>query len=298
MTATQRLLLVHAHPDDETINTGALMAMYAAKGVAVTLVTCTLGDEGEILVPQVAHLAADRDGGLGAYRLGELRQAMTALGVQDVRILGGPGRWRDSGMAGTAPNHHPNAFMHAPLDEAAGELARIMCEVQPQVVITYDSFGGYGHPDHIKAHDITHAAVAAATRAGWTVSKVYACARRRRVEEADRAALVEMVELTELAEAHGSAVPFKAASADMDWATDDASITTAVDASSYTDAKREAMLAHATQISVSADGCWYALSDGVGAALRGIEYLTCVHGETSGERDADGFEVDVFAGVR
>ncbi|MEI7655434.1 MAG: N-acetyl-1-D-myo-inositol-2-amino-2-deoxy-alpha-D-glucopyranoside deacetylase [Actinomycetes bacterium] len=295
MKAAQRLLLVHAHPDDETINTGALMAMYAAKGAAITLVTCTLGDEGEILVPQVAHLASDRDGGLGAYRLGELRQAMTAVGVQDVRILGGAGRWRDSGMAGTAPNDHPSAFMHAPLDATAGELARIICEVQPQVVITYDSFGGYGHPDHIKAHDITHAAVAAAAQAGWTVSKVYACARRRRVEEADRAALVE---LAELAETHSSAVPFKAASANMDWATDDASITTAVDASTYIDAKREAMLAHATQISVSADGCWYALSDGVGAALRGVEYLTCVHGETAGERDADGFEVDVFAGVQ
>src|SRR4028119_484364 len=95
----RRLLLVHAHPDDETINSGATMAKYAAEGVQVTLVTCTLGEEGEILVDSLAHLAADKEDGLGRHRIGELTEAMQALGVKDFRFLGGPGRFRDTGMA-------------------------------------------------------------------------------------------------------------------------------------------------------------------------------------------------------
>ena len=103
----RRLLLVHAHPDDETIGTGATMAHYAAEHALVTLVTCTLGEEGEVLVPELAHLAADRDGGLGQHRIGELAAACEALRVTDHRFLGGPGRWRDSGMMGTPPNDRP-----------------------------------------------------------------------------------------------------------------------------------------------------------------------------------------------
>src|SRR4028118_951876 len=93
------MLLVHAHPDDETIGTGATMAKYAAAGAQVTLVTCTLGEEGEILVDSLAHLAADKQDGLGRHRIGELTEAMQALGVKDFRFLGGPGRFRDTGMA-------------------------------------------------------------------------------------------------------------------------------------------------------------------------------------------------------
>src|SRR5262249_28592321 len=94
MSADRRLLLVHAHPDDEVLNTGATMAMSAATGAAVTLITCTLGEEGEILLPELAHLAADRTDGLGKHRIGELAAAMQALGVADQRFLGGPGRYR------------------------------------------------------------------------------------------------------------------------------------------------------------------------------------------------------------
>src|SRR3954447_13127348 len=93
-----RLLLVHAHPDDETIVSGATMAKYAAEGALVTLVTCTLGEEGEVLVPELAHVAADRDDALGPIRIEELATACEALRVGDHRFLGGPGRWRDSGM--------------------------------------------------------------------------------------------------------------------------------------------------------------------------------------------------------
>src|SRR4051794_15509002 len=96
----RRLLLVHAHPDDESINNGATMAKYAAEGAQVTLVPCTLGEEGKIIPPHLAHLAPDRAGELGPYRAGELAEAMKQLGVTDHRFLGGPGRFRDSGMAG------------------------------------------------------------------------------------------------------------------------------------------------------------------------------------------------------
>src|SRR3712207_2852564 len=93
-----RLMLVHAHPDDESINNGATMAKYVAEGRGVTLVTCTLGEEGEVLVPELANLAADKEDGLGTHRVGELEDAMAALGVTDFRFLGGAGHYRDSGM--------------------------------------------------------------------------------------------------------------------------------------------------------------------------------------------------------
>src|SRR3954453_21761527 len=100
----RRLLLVHAHPDDESINNGATMARYAADGALVTLVTCTLGEHGEVIPPELAHLTG---AALGEYRLRELDAAMRALGVADHRLLGGPGRYRDSGMMGLADNDDP-----------------------------------------------------------------------------------------------------------------------------------------------------------------------------------------------
>ena len=120
------LLLVHAHPDDESIGTGATMARYAAAGVPVTLVTCTLGELGEVIPPELAHLAADREDRLGEYRIGELAAACAALGVTDHRFLGGPGRWRDSGMMGLPSNDDPRCFWQADLDEAAAALAAIV----------------------------------------------------------------------------------------------------------------------------------------------------------------------------
>ncbi|MGD0068647.1 MAG: N-acetyl-1-D-myo-inositol-2-amino-2-deoxy-alpha-D-glucopyranoside deacetylase, partial [Streptosporangiaceae bacterium] len=151
----RRLLLVHAHPDDESIGTGATMAKYAAEGVQVTLVTCTLGELGEIIPPSLAQLAADREDRLGEYRIGELAAACAALGVTDQRFLGGPGRWRDSGMMGTAANDDPRCFWRADVDEAATALLGIIREVRPQVLVTYDANGFYGHPDHIQAHRVT-----------------------------------------------------------------------------------------------------------------------------------------------
>jgi N-acetyl-1-D-myo-inositol-2-amino-2-deoxy-alpha-D-glucopyranoside deacetylase len=170
----RRLLLVHAHPDDESIGTGATMARYAAEGAQVTLVTCTLGELGEIIPPSLAHLA-DGDGAkLGEYRIGELAAACAELGVTDHRFLGGPGRWRDSGMMGTAGNDDPRCFWRADLDQAAHALLDVIREVRPQVLVTYDANGFYGHPDHIQAHRVAWRAFEQA--GGYGLVKFYATA--------------------------------------------------------------------------------------------------------------------------
>jgi N-acetyl-1-D-myo-inositol-2-amino-2-deoxy-alpha-D-glucopyranoside deacetylase len=154
MSSGRRLLLVHAHPDDESIYTGATMARYAAEGAQVTLVTCTTGELGEIIPPSLAHLAAEKEDRLGEYRIGELAAACAALGVTDHRLLGGPARWRDSGMMGTEGNEDPRCFWRADVDTAARALLDVIAEVRPQVVVTYDADGAYGHPDHIQAHRV------------------------------------------------------------------------------------------------------------------------------------------------
>jgi len=174
MSSDRRLLLVHAHPDDESIYTGATMARYAAEGAQVTLVTCTLGELGEIIPPSLAHLAAGDGAGLGEYRIGELAAACAALGVTDHRFLGGPGRWRDSGMMGTAGNHDPRCFWRADVDQAARVLLDVIGEVRPQVLLTYDANGAYGHPDHIQAHRVAWRACELAGPDG--PAKVYAAA--------------------------------------------------------------------------------------------------------------------------
>ena len=174
----RRLLLVHAHPDDESIGTGATMARYAAEGAGVTLVTCTLGELGEVIPPELAHLAWDADGGLGPYRIGELAAACEALGVTDHRFLGYPGKWRDSGMMGTPSNDWEGCFWRADVDDAARDLLAVIKEVRPQVLVTYDDNGFYGHPDHIQAHRVAWRAYELAE---GLVSKFYATAMPRSV---------------------------------------------------------------------------------------------------------------------
>jgi N-acetyl-1-D-myo-inositol-2-amino-2-deoxy-alpha-D-glucopyranoside deacetylase len=171
--AERRLLLVHAHPDDETVGTGATIAHYASTGAHVTLVTCTLGEEGEIHVPALSQLAADQADQLGGYRLIELERACAALGITDHRFLGGAGRYRDSGMMGLPTNEHPRCFWQADVDAAAAELLEVLREVRPQVVVTYDEHGGYGHPDHIQAHRVAMRAVELAAEEGFGPQRVY-----------------------------------------------------------------------------------------------------------------------------
>jgi N-acetyl-1-D-myo-inositol-2-amino-2-deoxy-alpha-D-glucopyranoside deacetylase len=149
----RRLLLVHAHPDDESIGTGGTMARYVAEAGpgAVTLVTCTLGELGEIIPPSLAYLTPEA---LGEYRIGELKAACDALGVRDHRFLGGPGRYRDSGMMGIPQNDDPRCFWRASVEEAAGLLLNVLKQVEPTAIVTYDENGFYGHPDHIQAHRV------------------------------------------------------------------------------------------------------------------------------------------------
>jgi N-acetyl-1-D-myo-inositol-2-amino-2-deoxy-alpha-D-glucopyranoside deacetylase len=207
------MLLVHAHPDDESIYTGATMARYAAEGARVTLVTCTLGELGEIIPPSLAQLAADAEDRLGEYRIGELAAACAALGVTDHRFLGGPGRWRDSGMMGTEGNDDPRCFWRADVDQAAAALLEVIREVRPQVLVTYDADGAYGHPDHVQAH-----------RVAWRAFEL----------------------------AGGSAGPDAPAKFYATAAPDAVQVTAEVDGGAWFGQKLAAMRAHATQITVSA----------------------------------------------
>ena len=291
----RRMLLVHAHPDDETIGTGATMARYAAEHVAVTLVTCTLGEEGEVLEPGLEHLAADRDDVLGQHRIGELAAACEALRVTDHRFLGGPGRWRDSGMMGTPANEHPDCFWRADLDEAVRELVAIVRETRPQVVVTYDDNGGYGHPDHIQAHRVTMAAHEAAADPAyapdlgepWAAAKVYWTAVPLSVLQSGIDAL----------KAAGDDLNFFGVdkAEDLPFGVADELVTTEVDARDHLDAKLAAMRAHKTQIAV--DGPFFALSDNVGHRAFGIEHFRLVRGTPGPGEGESGREADLFAGV-
>jgi N-acetyl-1-D-myo-inositol-2-amino-2-deoxy-alpha-D-glucopyranoside deacetylase len=289
----RRLLLVHAHPDDETITCGATMARYAAEGAGVTLVTCTLGEEGEIVLPELADLAADRTDRLGEHRIGELARACAALGVRDHRFLGGTGRWRDSGMMGTPANDHPRAFWRADPDEPARELVRVLREVRPQVVVTYDENGGYGHPDHIRAHDVAMAGVGAAATdrwpelgAPWAIAKVYYTAVPRSVLQAG---------LEVLRSSGPPAFRSVERAEDLPFAVPDEIVTTAIDARQYLPAKLDALRAHASQVSV--DGPFFALSNAIGQNAFGIEYFRLAQGSRGPAGGVDGRESDLFAGL-
>jgi N-acetyl-1-D-myo-inositol-2-amino-2-deoxy-alpha-D-glucopyranoside deacetylase len=273
----RRLLLVHAHPDDESIGTGATIARYAAEGAQVTLVTCTLGELGEVIPPQLAHLAGD-GARLGAHRITELAAACAALGITDQRFLGGPGRWRDSGMMGLPENDSPGCFWRADVAEAAAELAVILREVRPQVLVTYDEHGFYGHPDHIQAHRVAREAVRLAARPGqagpgdqarpWRVAKFYVTAMPRSVAEAEGVAHF---------------VPF----------VPDEQVTTEIDGSAYLAAKTAAMRAHATQIVV--DGNRFALSSGRWQPLLAHESYTLL--DSAPVAGPEPREHDLFAGL-
>jgi N-acetyl-1-D-myo-inositol-2-amino-2-deoxy-alpha-D-glucopyranoside deacetylase len=286
VSAAKRLLLVHAHPDDETINNGVTMAKYAASGAQVTLVTCTRGEEGEVLVTELANLASDKDDKLGEHREVELKDAMAQLGINDFRFLGAPNKkWRDSGMMGTPQNERGNVFWQADLDEASYELVKIILEIKPQVLITYDEFGGYGHPDHIKAHRVAMRAAELAAEQGWQISKIYWNTMPRSVIQMGIEKMKEV----------GSDF-FGAESADdLPFAKPDELVTTVVNAPEYVPQKLEAMKAHATQISV--DGPFFALSNNLGLSVWGDEYYTLVKGEKAAPFDSNGRELDIFAGV-
>jgi N-acetyl-1-D-myo-inositol-2-amino-2-deoxy-alpha-D-glucopyranoside deacetylase len=266
-------------------------------GVEVTLLTCTLGEEGEILVPELAQLAAAQADQLGGYRIGELDAATTVLGVRDHRFLGGAGRFRDSGMLGTPANDHPRAFWraaadHEVFDAAVRAAVEVVRDVRPHVVVTYDEDGDYGHPDHVMAHRVTMAAVAGAADPAdgggsngraWQVAKVYWVVTPKSVLRAGLAAA-----------AREPGLPFDIA-ADLPFGVPDEAVSAAVDARDQLPAKLRAMAAHRTQLSVH--GSFFALTNRLGREVSAVEYFRLVHGAAGAERDPAGRETDLFAGI-
>lgn len=278
-----RMLLVHAHPDDETINNGSTMAMYAALGADVTLVTCTRGEEGEVLVPALAHLAASATDSLGTHRVGELAEAMQALGIADHRFLGDTAKqFRDSGMMGTEPNKRPDTFWNANFDEATSYLVKVIEEVKPHVLITYDEIGGYGHPDHIQAHRV---AMAASEKSSWDIPKIYWNVMPKSVIQEGIDAMKKI----------GSDFMGAESADDLPFAKDDSFVHARIDGNNYVNQKMDAMRAHATQIEV--DGPFFALSNNLGLQVWGFEYYTLVKGSKSEPFDEAGHETDLFAGI-
>ena len=275
-----RILLVHAHPDDETINNGATMALYASLGADVTLVTCTRGEEGEVLVPGLSHLASSHQDLLGAHREIELANAMKALGITDYRFLG---HYRDSGMMGTDQNNRPDVFWQADLDSAARELVNIIEEVKPHVLITYDEIGGYGHPDHIQAHRV---AMRASELATWQIQKIYWNTMPKSVIAESIAKMKEI----------GSDFFGAETADDLPFAKDDSLVTTLIDGNKFVQAKMDAMKAHETQIAL--DGPFFALSNNLGLQVWGHEYYTLVKGNKSAPFDSAGRESDLTSGVQ
>lgn len=306
----RRLVLVHAHPDDETLTTGITMAKAVAEGVQVTLVTCTLGEQGEVIPAELKHLEGRDGAALAHHRAAELSAAMRAIGVHDHRVLGG-GRWRDSGMAWLEPGiaggldaahsqaAHPAAFARADLDEAAGLLADVLREVRPQVVVTYDPQGGYGHPDHVMAHRVTMRAVDLAehdgtalgsTVPGWTVPAVHWVQVAQSWAEAERRAVLAAAaggRLPSGLTAPAASDPFPPA------VVPDDQLDVVVEAPRQLDAVVAALRCHVTQVRV--DPPWFALSNDVARRLTAREGFRRVRGPRAATRGqvAD----DLFAGL-
>jgi N-acetyl-1-D-myo-inositol-2-amino-2-deoxy-alpha-D-glucopyranoside deacetylase len=300
-TADRRLMLVHAHPDDESINNGVTMAKYVAEGVAVCLVTCTLGEEGEVLVEELGHLAADQQDDLGQHRLGELKQAMDILGVTDFVRLGGDGRFRDSGMAWDARGFatardelRQDTFWAADLLEATNELVPLIRHRQPQVLITQNEIGGYGHPDHIQAHRVSMYGSLLAGVPGyrpdlgpaWTVPRVLWTTASRS----------EAMEAVRLLRESGDMETMKYFEPDGPLASllsDDEEIVAVIADSRYVGKKLEAMRVHATQI--QPDGPFFAGLDVVGEQRWGREHYRLAAGQPF--PTSNGWADDLFAGL-
>ncbi|BDU08327.1 N-acetyl-1-D-myo-inositol-2-amino-2-deoxy-alpha-D-glucopyranoside deacetylase [Nocardia cyriacigeorgica] len=289
-TGTGGLLLVHAHPDDESITTGGTIAHYRRRGIPVTVVTCTLGEEGEVIGEQWAQLTADQADQLGGYRVLELTRALAALDAAPPRFLGGAGRWRDSGMAGTPSAEHPRAFVRSG-PAAVEALTEILLELRPRVVVGYDPRGGYGHPDHVRAHEITTAAVAAAAERGWDTPKFYWT-----VTDADMLRLHTEALARRTVEGLPGALPagWRLPAEGELACVPSSTVTTTVDVSDVLAAKREALRAHATQVTVAPSGREFALSNNIAQPVLPEEHFVLVRG-VRGPVGPDGREHDLFA---
>ncbi|BBX42374.1 N-acetyl-1-D-myo-inositol-2-amino-2-deoxy-alpha-D-glucopyranoside deacetylase [Mycobacterium simiae] len=293
MPDTPRLLFVHAHPDDESLSNGATIAHYTARGAQVSVITCTLGEEGEVIGERWAGLAVDHADQLGGYRIGELTSALQALGVDEPVYLGGAGRWRDSGMAGTEARRRQR-FVDADEHEAVGALVALIREQRPHVVVTYDPNGGYGHPDHIHAHTITTAAVAAAAGSTaypgqpWAVPKFYWTVLAAAAFVAGWQALGPEDLLPQWT------IP---PPQDFDFGYPDEKIDAVVTGTPEAlAAKVAALAAHATQVVLGPTRRAFALSNNLALPILGDEHYVLVAG-SAGLRDGRGWETDLLAGL-
>lgn len=269
-------MAVHAHPDDEVFGTGGTLAKYAAEGDRVVVVYCTNGEAGETFDPDIDP--EEQKARLGAIRQEEARAACAVLGVTDVFFLG----YRDSGMKDWEENAHPDAFHNAEFDDAVNRLLRIMRETAPQVVITYDVDGGYGHPDHVMTNKITVAAFERAQGEPWGPRKLYYSARSR---EGFRGYVEGLRNL-------GLEVPWVRGDFNFDeYGVPDSEITAHIDFAQYAPLKKRALAVHRTQI--KPDFFYLQIPDEAFPRFLGVEHFVRVippHQEN--EREAD-----LFAGL-
>jgi N-acetyl-1-D-myo-inositol-2-amino-2-deoxy-alpha-D-glucopyranoside deacetylase len=282
------LMIVHAHPDDEVIGSGGTLAHYSDRGINTVLVTATLGEEGEIVVADLD--TPENHARLAEIRREELRKATEILGITHQELLG----YRDSGMVGRPSNEHPASFHQADMDEATGRLVRLMRRHRPQVLVSYNAAGGYGHPDHIACHKVTLAAFDAAAESArypaagpaWAPLKLYEMSRPR---EQTQQAWQQMRE-------RGLKTPLDNPDYDIArFTVPIAQITTALDVSAYMQRKRAALIEHRTQIAV--DGPFFAMPEDIGRQWFGVEYFTLLQSRVA-LPDHEGYEDDLFAGIR
>ena len=278
----RRLLLVHAHPDDESIMTGATMIRYAQQGATVVLVTCTRGEAGEIVAPDLARLRDADPDGLGLHRETELAEALAVLGTARHYWLGGRRRWRDSGIPA---QEDPDSFAAANPDEAVRAMVEILRAERPQVVITYDPTGGYGHPDHIQANRVTMGALDPAADAGyapelgapWQVAKVYWMTL-------SRTTMAAVANAGLLPASNGIPIPYS---------SPDEEITAVVDGREYLSAKVAALRAYRSQVDLQV-GLFAALATRPEFA---VEHYVLVRGDRGPGSGPYSWEQDLFAGV-
>ncbi|WP_326644363.1 PIG-L family deacetylase [Nonomuraea fuscirosea] len=223
------LMVVHAHPDDECLTTGGILARYAEEGVRTVLVTCTNGEQGDDQNGVKPGEPGHDDAAVAAKRLEELRESVGHLAVEHLELLG----YRDSGMEGWEANGHPDAFANVPVESAAARLAALMEHYRPQVVVTYDETGGggYGHPDHVQTHRVT---VAAVERSGIPDKFYYTAI--------PRASIMRMFELMK-----ESGVDVGDFDPSGDFGTPDERVTSVVDVAPYVERKLKALQAHESQ---------------------------------------------------
>ena len=289
---TYTLMVVHAHPDDESSSTGGLLRLAAEQGHTTILVTCTNGELGKVNIPDL-RLNPRKDPAdqqrLALIRQEELSKATAILGITKGYLLG----YRDSGMAGWNSNHDPQAFMNSNHEDVTGQLVHVIRRHRPDVVVTYDANGGYGHPDHIMVHHVTVASVEAAAMAErfpdggspWQVRKVYYIAW-------SRSSVRRAIKVMKVMDFFGRHTPLREPNFDPDaLGCPDELITTRIDVRSVMRAKWAALFAHRSQMGRQGMFVWFFQL--VGRWLWPYETFRCVQSVMPVQRP----ESDIFAGL-